>query len=499
MTNRLRRALTLVVALSGAASPPRARPPVSRRQKGQSGGRLSRGEGRRSVSLARRRQLRRDGRVGRGRERGHVPLSRGDSVPRGAAGAREGTEPVPKYLRPLPEGAVLLHHQERGHPEPRRPLHPEGDWGHAGSPDQSQRVGARTAPPARHVRTIGRREDAVYSIATNGADWQRYKVMELATKSELPDTINWVKVSGVAWQGDGFYYSRYPEPAKGKDRAGDQRSHRVYFHKVGTPQSDDRRYTGRGQPAALPHRRDDRRRAVRHPDGVGSRQGQGRQRSSSRAISRAASASSSPSSGHRRRLLRRRGQRRRQAARRDQPRRAERPRRSVDPKEPEEANWKTILPERAEPLQGVAPPAAGSSRPTSRTSRRGRTSPAGRHARERNRAARPGQRRRIWRQPRRHVRVLHLQLAQRAADDLPLRHRHGEEHALPPVRGAGLRPRRLRPKQVFYPSKDGAKIPIFLVHKKGLKLDGTNRRSSTATAASTSSSRRPSARRGSRC
>ena len=65
---------------------------------------------------------------------------------------------------------------------------------------------------------------AVYGISKSGSDWQQYKVMELATKKTLPDTVDWVKVSGVAWHGDGFYYSRYPEPGQGQVReGGDQR------------------------------------------------------------------------------------------------------------------------------------------------------------------------------------------------------------------------------------------------------------------------------------
>src|SRR5678815_2990562 len=47
---------------------------------------------------------------------------------------------------------------------------------------------------------------AVYGISKAGSDWQQYKVMELATKKTLADTVDWVKVSGVAWQGTGFYY-----------------------------------------------------------------------------------------------------------------------------------------------------------------------------------------------------------------------------------------------------------------------------------------------------
>jgi prolyl oligopeptidase len=80
---------------------------------------------------------------------------------------------------------------------------------------------------------------AVYGISRSGSDWQEYKVMELATKKTLADTIEWVKVSGVAWRGNGFYYSRYPTPAKGQERASINENHQVYFHTVGTPQSAD--------------------------------------------------------------------------------------------------------------------------------------------------------------------------------------------------------------------------------------------------------------------
>src|SRR4030095_640256 len=63
--------------------------------------------------------------------------------------------------------------------------------------------------------------------------------MELATKKVLPDQIDWVKVSGVAWQDDGFYYSRYPEPAKGQEKASINENHQVYFHRIGTKEAED--------------------------------------------------------------------------------------------------------------------------------------------------------------------------------------------------------------------------------------------------------------------
>jgi prolyl oligopeptidase len=80
---------------------------------------------------------------------------------------------------------------------------------------------------------------AVYGISQSGSDWQQYKVMELATKRTLADTVEWAKVSNVAWQGDGFYYSRYPEPPEGREKASINENHQVFFHKLGTPQAED--------------------------------------------------------------------------------------------------------------------------------------------------------------------------------------------------------------------------------------------------------------------
>jgi prolyl oligopeptidase len=80
---------------------------------------------------------------------------------------------------------------------------------------------------------------AVYGVSRSGSDWQELKVIELATKKTLPDTLEWVKVSGAAWHQDGFFYSRYPALDKGKEKASINEGHQVYYHKVGTPQSQD--------------------------------------------------------------------------------------------------------------------------------------------------------------------------------------------------------------------------------------------------------------------
>lgn len=79
-----------------------------------------------------------------------------------------------------------------------------------------------------------------YMVSASGSDWQEIRVMDLATRTDLPDRVEWVKVSAIGWFGDGFFYSRYPAPA---DTAAAYSSmnedHQVYFHRLGTPQTDD--------------------------------------------------------------------------------------------------------------------------------------------------------------------------------------------------------------------------------------------------------------------
>ncbi len=80
---------------------------------------------------------------------------------------------------------------------------------------------------------------AVYGISKGGSDWQEYFVLDVSAKKTQSDELEWVKVSSVAWTGDGFYYSRYPVPEKGKELTSKNENHQVFFHKLGTAQSED--------------------------------------------------------------------------------------------------------------------------------------------------------------------------------------------------------------------------------------------------------------------
>ena len=80
----------------------------------------------------------------------------------------------------------------------------------------------------------------VYGVSKAGSDWNEFFVIDIATKTKLNDHLKWVKFSGASWQGNGFYYNRYDAPEPGKELTSKNESPKVYFHVVGTDQSEDK-------------------------------------------------------------------------------------------------------------------------------------------------------------------------------------------------------------------------------------------------------------------
>ncbi|QDW27494.1 S9 family peptidase [Pedobacter sp. KBS0701] len=78
-----------------------------------------------------------------------------------------------------------------------------------------------------------------YSVAQAGSDWSNIYVIEIASKTKLADELKWTKFSGAAWKGNGFYYSKFDEPAKGTDLSAANKYQKVYFHKLGDQQQND--------------------------------------------------------------------------------------------------------------------------------------------------------------------------------------------------------------------------------------------------------------------
>ncbi|MDX5448123.1 MAG: prolyl oligopeptidase family serine peptidase [Bacteroidota bacterium] len=97
----------------------------------------------------------------------------------------------------------------------------------------------------------------VYQISEAGSDWRKVIVLDTKTREQIGDTLKDVKFSGLSWKGnDGFYYSSYDKPEEGSALSGKTDQHKLFYHKLGNPQSEDvlvfggsetpRRYIGGG-------------------------------------------------------------------------------------------------------------------------------------------------------------------------------------------------------------------------------------------------------------
>jgi prolyl oligopeptidase len=107
------------------------------------------------------------------------------------------------------------------------------------SPDGT--VAISTVAPSPDGTLLG------YGVSTSGSDWQEFRVRDVRTGRDLADTLRWIKFSGIAWTKDnrGFFYSRFDTPTEAEQRSGATRAaanrgHKVYHHRLGEPQSDDR-------------------------------------------------------------------------------------------------------------------------------------------------------------------------------------------------------------------------------------------------------------------
>jgi prolyl oligopeptidase len=317
---------------------------------------------------------------------------------------------------------------------------------------------------------------AVYGISRSGSDWQEYKVMELATKKTLADSLSWVKVSGVAWHGNGFYYSRYPAPAAGHEKASINENHQVYFHKIGTPQSAD---TLVYQDAANPQRfhtvetTEDERFAIL----TISERGKGKDGNALhvRDLSKPSDkftplidtigddiygvvdnvgakllVETNRKAPNSRVVL-------------------------IDPAQPEEANWKTVLPEKPEPLQGSG--TAGGK--LFATYLKDVTTKAYVYKLDgtlENEVAMPGPGAGTgFSGPNDATFVFYSFNSLNVPPTIyryDIASRQSTVFRAPKI--PGYDPNQFETKQVFYTSKDGTRVPMFLVHRKGLTLDGNN-------------------------
>jgi prolyl oligopeptidase len=322
-------------------------------------------------------------------------------------------------------------------------------------------------------------KDAKYASfckATGGSDWRDCYVMEVATRKQLPDELKWVKVSGMAWAGDGFYYSRYDAPKSGNLMTATNEGHKVYFHKVGTPQEQDVLiYEDKANPQRFHNvsTTEDERFAILDI----SDRGKGKKGNSLffRDLSKGDKGWTPivaevgddiydviDNVGDKLLLQTNKGA----------------PNLKVvlyDPKKPAEADWKTVLAEKAEPLQGAGT-GGGKLFATYLKDVTTRAYVYSLDGKLENEVELPGLGVAGGFGGNHDDRVIFYTFS--SFNFPPAIYRYDiatkqttlfRTPTIPDFKAEGF-----ETKQVFYTSKDGTRVPMFIVHKKGLKLDGTN-------------------------
>jgi len=78
-----------------------------------------------------------------------------------------------------------------------------------------------------------------YGISRGGSDWQEFFVRDIETREDLDDHLKWIKFSGMSWYKDGFFYSRYDKPDEGEELQAENKNNKVFYHEIGTPQEED--------------------------------------------------------------------------------------------------------------------------------------------------------------------------------------------------------------------------------------------------------------------
>jgi prolyl oligopeptidase len=99
--------------------------------------------------------------------------------------------------------------------------------------------GRRTHPPRSRS---GDGTHLAFSIQEGGTDWRTIRVLDIESGATLDDEIRWARFTNIAWvkDGSGFFYSRNPEPKEDAAFVAPALGHAVYFHRLGTPQSEDK-------------------------------------------------------------------------------------------------------------------------------------------------------------------------------------------------------------------------------------------------------------------
>ncbi len=316
---------------------------------------------------------------------------------------------------------------------------------------------------------------AVYAkTAIPGSDWRDLYVLDMATRRTLPEVLHWVRFSGTAWRGDGFYYSRYAEPAKGSELTARAENQKVYFHRVGTEQAADTLvYEDPANPTRLVgvETTDDERFAVLQRFQFGKR-GNDLFVRDERAGERAFRPIVAEIGDARFDLIDSVGDTLLVATTLGAPnRRVVR----IDPARPAPADWATVLPERAEVLQH-ATSAGGRLFANYLKDVRSQVEVFGLGGTPQRRVELPGPGSAEGFGGERGDTEVFYTFDSMAQPPTIFRYdlASGRSTVFRAPVVPGYDASRYESTQVFFASRDGTRIPMFLVHRKGLKRDGRN-------------------------
>jgi prolyl oligopeptidase len=147
----------------------------------------------------------------------------------------------PKVSLPFREAGQLFYARNSG-------LQRQSVWYVRGSLDGAERmvIDPNTLSPDGSVALAGFSPSPdgrylLYGVSQGGADWRTLLVQDLASAKQLADTVRWLKGGGSSWtkDGNGFFYSRFPEPEPGKQLQSAIRDEKIYYHRIGTSQAQD--------------------------------------------------------------------------------------------------------------------------------------------------------------------------------------------------------------------------------------------------------------------
>ena len=317
---------------------------------------------------------------------------------------------------------------------------------------------------------------AGYGVSQAGSDWQEFHVMEITSRQTLPDVLKWIKFSGMAWQGDGFYYSRYDEPEKGKELSSVNEGNKIYYHKVGTPQSaDELFYEDREHPQRFNNigtTEDERFVILSVAEGSTGKKGNSlfyrdnssADRSFKPVVAAITDNSFSVVDNVGGRLL--------------VSTNSKAPNGRVflfDPTNPGEEHWGDVLPERPEPLESVSS-AGGRLFSTYLKDVTTRAYVYSLDGKPENEIALPGLGTASGFGGQRDDKFVFYTFTSFNFPPTIYRYDIATQRTSlfrsPDI--PGFKPADYETRQVFYTSKDGTRVPMFLVHRKGLALDGRN-------------------------